>query len=146
MDPSRVSTSKIEFSEMLDVPRVLRFSIPVFQAHTSWSEDVHHSVGSLPLWGELMIGGVLLPSEHKVSRMELPGTDPSAVIPAHPLQIAGGPHYCPTTDLLKEVDIIKMFFHVVVIVIDSYPRRSIFKIRGQHGFGPINKRKQGLAD
>jgi hypothetical protein len=118
MDPSRVSTSRIEFSEMLNVPRVLlRFSIPVFQAHTSWSEDVHHSVWSLPLWGEIMIGGVLLPSEHKISRMELLGTDTSAVILAQPLQIAGGPHYCPAMDLLKEVDIIKMFFRILVIII-----------------------------
>jgi hypothetical protein len=86
-----------------------------------------------------MTGGVLLPMEHKISRIELPGMDASVVIPAQPLQIAGGPHYCSATDLLKEVDIIKMFFHVLVIVIGRYPRRSIFKLRGQHGFGPIDK-------
>jgi hypothetical protein len=57
IDPSRVSTSRIEFLEMLDVPRVLlRFSILIFQVHTSWSENVHHSVWSFPHWGELMTG------------------------------------------------------------------------------------------
>jgi hypothetical protein len=86
-----------------------------------------------------MIGGVLLPSEHKISRMELPGTDTSAMISVQPLQIAGGPHYYLATDLLKEVDIIKMFFRVLVIIIGRYPRRSIFKLHGQHGFGPIVK-------
>jgi hypothetical protein len=111
MDPSRVSTSRIEFLEILDVPRVLlRFSILVFQAHTSLSDDMRHSVWSFPLWGELMTGGVLLPMEDKISRMELLGTDASAVIPTQPLQLAGGPHYCPAMDLLKEVDIIKTLF------------------------------------
>jgi hypothetical protein len=86
-----------------------------------------------------MNGGVLLPSEHKISRMELLGMDASAVISVQPLQIAGGPHYCPATDLLKEVDIIKMFVRVLVIVIGRYPRRPIFKLHGQHGFGPVNK-------
>jgi hypothetical protein len=86
-----------------------------------------------------MTGGVLLPPEHKVSHVELPGTDAPAMIPAQPWQIAGGPHYCPATNLLKEVDIIKMFFRVLVIVIGRYPRRSKFKLRGQHGFGPVDK-------
>jgi hypothetical protein len=57
-----------------------------------------------------MTGGVLFPTEHKISRMELLGTDASAMILAQPLQITGGPHYCRATDLLKEVDIIKTFF------------------------------------
>jgi hypothetical protein len=140
MDPSRVSTSRIIFLEMLDVPRVLlRFSILVFKAHTSWSEDVRHSVWSFPLWGELMTRGILLHMERKISRMELTGKDASAVIPAQPLQIAGGPHYGPATDLLKEVDIIKTLFCVLVIVIGRYPRRSIFKLHGEHGFGPVDK-------
>jgi hypothetical protein len=86
-----------------------------------------------------MTGGVLLPLENKISRMELPGTDAPAVIPVQPLQIVGGPYYCPTMDLLKEIDIIKMFFHVLVIIIGRYPRRSIFKLCGQHGFGPVEK-------
>jgi hypothetical protein len=81
----------------------------------------------------------LLPPEHKVSHVELPGTDAPAVIPAQSLQIAGGPHYCPAMNLLKEVDIIKTFFRILVIVIGRYPRRSIFKLCGQHGFGPIDK-------
>jgi hypothetical protein len=59
-------TARIEFSEMLDAPRVmLRFSILVFQAHTSWSEDVRHSVRLLPLWGELVTKGALLSPENK---------------------------------------------------------------------------------
>jgi hypothetical protein len=41
-------------------------------------------------------------------------------------------------DLLKEVDIIKTFFRILVIVIGRYPRRSIFKLRGQHGFGLVD--------
>jgi hypothetical protein len=127
---------------MPDVPRVLlRFSILVFQAHTSWSEDVRHSVRPVPLWGELVTGGALLSTENKISRVELPGSDTLAVIAAQSLQIAGGPYYCPTTNILKEVDIIKTFFRVLVIAIGRYPRGSIFKLCGKHSFVPINKQK-----
>jgi hypothetical protein len=42
-------------------------------------------------------------------------------------------------DLLKEIDVIKPFLVVLVIVIGRYPRRSILKLHGQHSFGPINK-------
>jgi hypothetical protein len=45
----------------------------------------------------------------------------------------------PAMDLLKEVDIIKTFFCILVIVIGRYPRRSISKLHGQHGFGPVDK-------
>jgi hypothetical protein len=46
-------TSRIEFLKMLDVPRdLIRFFILVFQAHTSWLEDVRHSIRLLPLWGK----------------------------------------------------------------------------------------------
>jgi hypothetical protein len=79
-----------------------------------------------------------LPLEYKISRVELPRTDASAMIPAQPLQIAGGPHYYPATNLLKEVHIIKTLFRLLVIVIGRYPRRSIFKLRGQHGFGLVD--------
>jgi hypothetical protein len=42
-------------------------------------------------------------------------------------------------NLLKEVDIIKTFFRVLVIVIGKYPRGSIFKLHGQHGFSLVDK-------
>jgi hypothetical protein len=68
---------------MVDVPRVLlRFSILVFEAHTSWSEDVRHSVRPFPLWGELVTGGALLSPENKISHVELLGLDTPTVIVA----------------------------------------------------------------
>jgi hypothetical protein len=66
-------------------------------------------------------------------------TDALAGIPMQPLQIAGRLYNFPTMNLLEEVDIIKTFFRVLVIVIGRYLRRSIFKLRGQHGFGPVDK-------
>jgi hypothetical protein len=77
--------------------------------------------------------------------VELPGSDMPVVIATQSLQIAGGSHYCPTTNLLKEVDIVKTFFCILVIVIGRYPRGSIFKLYGQHGFGPVEKQKRGLT-
>jgi hypothetical protein len=47
-------------------------------------------------------------------------------------------------DLLKEIDIIKPFLVVLVIVIGRYPRRPIFKLHGKHGFGPVNECKRGI--
>jgi hypothetical protein len=47
-------------------------------------------------------------------------------------------------NLLKEVDIIEMFFRILVIFIGRYPRGSIFKLHGLHDFGPVNERKWGL--
>jgi hypothetical protein len=81
----------------------------------------------------------LLSPKNKISCVELSGLDTPAVIAAQSLQIAGGAHYCPAMSLLKEVDIIKTFFRVLVIAIGRYPRGSTFKLCGQHGFGPVNK-------
>jgi hypothetical protein len=68
---------------MVDVPQVLlRFSILVFEAHTSWSEDVRHSVRPFPLWGELVTRGALLSPENKISRVELLGSRTLALIAA----------------------------------------------------------------
>jgi hypothetical protein len=51
----------------------------------------------------------------------------------------GGPHNCPAIDLLKEIDVIKPFLAVLVIIIGIYLRRSIFNLYGQHSFDPVNK-------
>ena len=48
-------------------------------------------------------------AQHKVSYVELAGTDTPAVIAAKSLLIAGGPHSCPATYLLEEVDVIDPF-------------------------------------
>jgi hypothetical protein len=67
-----VSTSRIEFSKMLDVPRLLlKFSILFFQDDTAWSEDVLHPVRSFPLSGELVAWGVLFPPQNKVSHVDV---------------------------------------------------------------------------
>jgi hypothetical protein len=50
--------------------------------------------------------------------MEFLGTDAPVVIPVQPLQIEGRPHYCLATYPLKEVDIIKTFFRILLIIID----------------------------
>ena len=45
-------------------------------------------------------------ARHKVSYVELAGTDTPAVLAAKSLLIASGPHSCPATYLLEEVDVI----------------------------------------
>ena len=103
-----MAPSRVELAEMLQIPGI-EHPLPVLglQADRAGYEDLCHLKRALPLRRELVHALQILDlAQHKISYLELPGTDVPAVIAAKCLLIASGPHNCPATNLLEKVDII----------------------------------------